>query len=287
MTKLSIVTINYNDAKGLERTLSSVWNEQTYSNFEHIVIDGGSTDGSVDVIKRYTDKLAYWVSEPDKGIYNAMNKGIDKAQGEYLLFLNSGDWLEKESILRIFSKNFSEDIVYGNFTLVCKNGEKKLKTFSKQIDYKLLYLDSLGHQSTLIRRELFDSELYREDFKIISDWVFFIDHIILGKCSTRYIDVNISFFNDEGISSNPKYRDMVFEERSKYTEELLESKLFPVSILNNIINYITNENYRYKGYLSYIADNDIDRFSSPWVLHHTRKCVRTLLKLKKLLGVRR
>ena len=152
LPKLSIITINYNNTRGLEKTLSSVWNDQTYSNFEHIVIDGGSTDGSVDVIKKYADKLTYWVSEPDKGIYNAMNKGILKAKGEYLLFLNSGDYLCNEALSEIFSENFSEDIVYGNFTLLCKNGEKKIKTFSEQVDYNLLYLESIGHQSTLIKR---------------------------------------------------------------------------------------------------------------------------------------
>ena len=94
MPQLSIITINRNDAKGLEHTLKSVWKMQTFKDFEHIIIDGASCDGSVDVIKKYATKLAYWISEPDKGVYNAMNKGIVKAQGEYLLFLNSGDWLE-------------------------------------------------------------------------------------------------------------------------------------------------------------------------------------------------
>ena len=121
----------------------------------------------------------------------------------------------------------------------------------------------------------------------MSDWVFFIDHIILKKCSTRYIDVNISIFNDEGISSNPQCRSMVFAERNRYTEELFASKLFPVSILNYIINDILEENSRYKGYVFYITDNDVDKFSSSWILHHTRKCVRVLFKLKKFLGVRR
>lgn len=91
MPKLSIITVNLNDYKGLEKTLKSVWENQSFSDFEHIVIDGASTDGSVDVIKRYANKLAYWVSEPDSGIYNAMNKGILKAKGDYLLFLNGRD----------------------------------------------------------------------------------------------------------------------------------------------------------------------------------------------------
>ena len=90
MKKISIITINYNNCEGLRRTIESVVN-QTCRDFEYIIIDGGSTDGSVDVIKRYADNIDYWVSEPDKGIYNAMNKGIRMATGDYVQILNSGD----------------------------------------------------------------------------------------------------------------------------------------------------------------------------------------------------
>ena len=82
--KLSVITINYNNRDGLKKTIESVVN-QTYKDFEYIIIDGGSTDGSVEVLKEYSDKIDYWVSEPDKGIYNAMNKGIDIAKGEYVM----------------------------------------------------------------------------------------------------------------------------------------------------------------------------------------------------------
>ena len=99
--KLSVITINLNDAEGLQKTLRSVWERQSFTDFEHIVIDGASTDGSVEVIKKYADKLAYWVSEPDKGIYSAMNKGIVRARGEYLLFINSGDWLADDVLAKV------------------------------------------------------------------------------------------------------------------------------------------------------------------------------------------
>ncbi len=95
---LSIITINYNDKFGLERTIKSV-QEQTFTNFEHIIIDGGSTDGSKEVIEANKNSFSYWVSEPDKGIYNAMNKGIKEAKGEYLFFLNSGDHLNGQNAL--------------------------------------------------------------------------------------------------------------------------------------------------------------------------------------------
>ena len=111
--KLSIITINLNNAAGLRKTIESVVN-QTFTDYEYLIIDGGSTDGSVEVIKEFADKITYWVSEPDKGIYNAMNKGILKARGEYLQFLNSGDWLvDNEVLFRVFSLNHFEDILYG------------------------------------------------------------------------------------------------------------------------------------------------------------------------------
>ena len=104
--KLSIITINFNDAKGLEKTIQSVIN-QTYKDFEYIVVDGASTDGSVDVIKKYSNKLTHWVSEPDTGIYNAMNKGTRMASGEYCLYLNSGDFLADNDVLeKAFNYNF-------------------------------------------------------------------------------------------------------------------------------------------------------------------------------------
>ena len=102
MNKISIITVNYNDREGLKKTIESVIN-QTWQDFEFIIIDGGSTDGSREVIEQYKDKIDYWISEPDKGIYNAMNKGIKAASGEFLLFLNSGD--------RLIDKNITEKVI--------------------------------------------------------------------------------------------------------------------------------------------------------------------------------
>ena len=118
---LSIITINRNNAAGLRKTIESVVS-QTYTDFDYIIIDGASTDESVDVIKEYADRITYWVSEPDTGIYNAMNKGILKANGEYCLFLNSGDWLYDNDVLNdVFSISPTEDIVYGNDVFIGAN----------------------------------------------------------------------------------------------------------------------------------------------------------------------
>ena len=112
--RLSVITINMNNRKGLERTIKSVVC-QIFADFEYIVIDGASVDGSADVIREYADKIHYWISEPDTGIYNAMNKGILQAKGDYCLFLNSGDALYTTTVLEeVFNQNFSEDIIIGN-----------------------------------------------------------------------------------------------------------------------------------------------------------------------------
>lgn len=111
--KLSIITVNLNNLEGLKKTYDSVVC-QTFTDYEWLVIDGGSTDGSREFIEQHQDKFAYWCSEPDKGIYNAMNKGIVRAKGEYLNFMNSGDCFAcEETVAEVFGKNRTADILYG------------------------------------------------------------------------------------------------------------------------------------------------------------------------------
>lgn len=141
---LSIITINYNDAVGLEQTMESVLGQQ-FSAFEYIVIDGGSNDGSVAVIKQRESQLAYWVSEKDTGIYNAMNKGIAVARGQFLLFLNGGDLLTSETALQDFISHpsFQGDIIYGDYKF--ENGEK---VYPDRLYPAYFMKTSLPHQST-------------------------------------------------------------------------------------------------------------------------------------------
>ena len=111
--KFSIITVNYNNKEGLRNTIESVIH-QTYRDFEYIVIDGGSTDGSVDILKKYDQQINYWVSEKDSGIYNAMNKGISKAHGEYLNFMNSGDcFYALDNLERVAKYQYETDFIVG------------------------------------------------------------------------------------------------------------------------------------------------------------------------------
>ena len=201
MMTLSIITINKNNAAGLERTCQSVVC-QTFENFEWIVIDGASNDTSVDIINKYAYKMAYWISEPDTGIYNAMNKGIRKAQGEYCLFLNSGDWLISsstlESVFNEINSTFPADIYFSD--LVKSDGT--VNHYSKNITINDLLDGPISHQNSLIRRSLFvEHGYYNENLRISSDWEFFLKESWKYKTKFSHIETNISIFDVHGIGS--------------------------------------------------------------------------------------
>lgn len=229
--KLSVITINLNNVDGLRKTITSVIN-QIFSDYEYIIIDGGSTDGSVEVIKEYAEKITYWVSEPDKGIYNAMNKGILKAKGEYLQFLNSGDWLVDNKVLtQVFVNYKNADILYGDLIRHYEEGNETLQTF-KNTTFNLqclIYNQSLPHPASFIKSKLFENDLYDENFKIMSDWIFFLKKIVLESCSTYYLGYPIVYFNMEGISSRKNMHYIIAEE-----SEVALSNIFPQLVLSDI-----------------------------------------------------
>lgn len=195
--KLSIVTINYNNKEGLENTINSVAN-QTCHDFEYVVIDGGSTDGSVDMIKENARHIHYWVSEKDTGIYHAMNKGVKASNGDYCLFLNSGDILIDSGIVgRILSYPFSSEIVSGQVKYT-NGGVSKTP---KRVSMKTFVLGSLPHQATFIKRELLLENPYDERFHIGGDWRFFIQTLIYKNVSYERIPEIVSLFDTSGVSS--------------------------------------------------------------------------------------
>lgn len=195
--KLSIITINYNNRDGLRKTIESVVS-QTFSDFEYVVIDGGSTDGSVEVIKEYADRIDYWVSERDKGIYNAMNKGAFAAHGEYLLFLNSGDALyEKDVLQKVFESRPEADIVSCN--LISDNG--KVMPVPQAVTFEFFIQGTLPHPSTFIKRELFEKHSYDERYKISADWEFFMFVLVKLNASYQALPHIVSVFDTTGISS--------------------------------------------------------------------------------------
>lgn len=199
--KLSIITINYNDCEGLRRTIQSVAS-QSFKDFEYIVIDGGSTDGSKDIIEKYKDHLNVAISEKDTGIYNAMNKGASFATGEYLLFLNSGDTLVNNSVLsRLMRSDFSEDIV--SCRMIWFDDKKQyLNTPPKNVSLFTFIGGSLPHPSTIIRNTIFKKiGGYSEGYRIISDWCFFVDALLQYNASYTTSDIVLSKFNGYGLST--------------------------------------------------------------------------------------
>ena len=260
--KLSIITINYNNTEGLRKTLASVA-AQTYADIEHIIVDGGSTDGSVEIIREYADNqvkgyrlevkgeensiadisaftpytlhhtpsahVVRWISEKDKGIYNAMNKGIEMATGEYIEILNSGDILFDSQVTQRMIEHLDQinaerkesiGILYGNMIKVNAQGQVVGKSRYTEYSLRQFYSSTLNHDCAYIRRDLFEEYgLYDENLKIVSDWKWYLQAIGLGRVKPEYVDIDVTIFDDGGISeTNLALRNA---ERRKMLEELL------------------------------------------------------------------
>ena len=229
---LSIITINRNNAVGLEKTMRSVA-AQIDGDFEYVVIDGASTDGSVEVIRSFESSLGErlkWISEPDKGIYNAMNKGIAMATGDYLQFLNSGDSLVSNDITLRMTEALKNkgypSILYGNMLKDMPGGKAmRDRCFAgREISFLGFYTGSLNHSSAYIRRSLFNRYgMYDEGFKIVSDWKWFLQAIILGGEKPVYVDMDVTLFDMNGISEKNKALDKT--ERRRVLNELIPSTI--------------------------------------------------------------
>jgi glycosyltransferase involved in cell wall biosynthesis len=235
--KLSVITINFNNRQGLEKTFKSVF-AQSFCDFEYLVIDGGSTDGSVEVITNYEkritkgelpDRTFRWVSEPDNGIYHAMNKAIAKSRGEYCYFLNSGDALAADDVLaKIFADGCTESFICGNYILDQK-GILEYNSPYKYRDWRFslydIYSGFLAHQAFFIKREMFDKySLYDESLRIMSDWKLFFIAIGINGESVDYKDVFISIYDTEGLSSRIGGK-VLYEEKLKVAQEELSPQL--------------------------------------------------------------
>lgn len=211
--KISIITVNYNDLKGLTKTVESV-QEQSWQEFEHIVIDGGSTDGSITYLQENHHLFSHWVSEPDRGVYQAMNKGIFVANAKYVLFLNSGDnFFNKNALKNAVASLEDNDLVYCNQMVI---GQKKrfLKTYPNSLSFAYFLQDNIPHQATFIKRSLFETYgMFDENLKIIGDWKFFIDCICKYQVSYKHLDVTLVNFYLGGLSSTKENRHIMDSEK--------------------------------------------------------------------------
>ena len=175
MPKISIITVNLNNKIGLQKTAESVFN-QTFKDYEFIIIDGSSNDGSKEYIGEIKNKLTQFVSEKDTGIYNAMNKGIKMAKGDYVYFLNSGDIFYEKTTLASATEKMCEDIgLYYGDLIYSWPKKQEIVSFPSKLSYQFFVIDNINHQACFIKKSLFDEIFYyNENYKIISDWEFLI-----------------------------------------------------------------------------------------------------------------
>jgi glycosyltransferase involved in cell wall biosynthesis len=201
--KISIITIVFNDAIGLEKTIKSVIN-QTYDNVEYIIIDGGSTDGTLDIIKKYESEVTYWVSEPDEGVYDAMNKGIDLVTGQWINFMNAGDiFYSNEVVKEIFdNQQYQAKIIYGDH--VNDRNSYLEKVPAKSVD-NLWKGMVFCHQSAFIDAQYHKKHKYSLQYSIAGDFDFFCN-AFKNKARFQHIDKTVSIFLMGGLSSVQNYR---------------------------------------------------------------------------------
>ena len=232
MNKISIITVNYNDAEGLRKTLASVAS-QTYRDIEHIIIDGGSNDDSVSIIQSYEESInqlsnpfkIIWISKKDKGIYDAMNKGVSISSGEYLLFLNGGDVMASDAAIENVLPHLTEaDFIIGR-SYFSKNGKRCGKSpLLSENDMSMynMYLHGINHQSAFIRRNLLINTPYDTSVRISADWLFFVQAIVLHSATMKFVDLFFSDYDLTGVSSN---NEAVLKERQEILMKVLPERI--------------------------------------------------------------
>jgi len=243
--KLSVITVTLNNLPGLKRTMESVFS-QNYDSFEWIVIDGGSNDGSKTLLEDNTRHISYWISESDKGIYNAMNKGIRQANGEYVLFLNSGDWLFSTSTLRdCFNSEHTEDILYGEISFRRGQEEYQRSELPDNLGFNFLAWNFIGHSSNcFIKRQRLLEYPYDENLKIVSDWKFYLQAAFAGA-TFKHLDMCVGCYDLSGISE--RSRELSRKERKMVFEECIP----PI---------VKNDAYQNKQLEAYLANTSIEEF---------------------------
>ena len=223
MKKFSIITINFNNKEGLRKTLDSVVC-QTFTDYELIVIDGGSTDGGAALLEEYEKYITFGVSEPDKGVYNAQNKGVQHASGEYCIFMNSGDLFYSNDVLECVAKELKDgvDIAVGNTYFYKNESENRYAYAPEYITLWRVYI-GINHQSAFIKRQLLLNNPYDETLKICADWKFWLQELVKNERSYQRLNKTVALYDMNGISSKEKAR--------LAEEHCVMQQLFPQAIV--------------------------------------------------------
>ncbi len=251
MFKLSVITVNYNDKTGLSKTITSVLS-QTNQNFEFIIIDGNSNDGSVDLLKLQSANRVNWVSENDDGVYDAQNKGIGKSNGEYLLFLNSGDSFYSNNVVETFLKMLeasSAQIIYGNSNLLLVDNVSEILTPPHVLDNQFWYRGTLNHQAVFIKKSLFDHYgIYETRYKVCADFNFFLKCFVNNAAIFQHFDCVVCNYDQTGTGVSRENFDAMMIERQEVLHKYLSEAQLDVmrkkyqeslSLKHRILNEVT------------------------------------------------
>lgn len=248
--KLSIITVNLNNCEGLRRTIDSVVS-QTFTDYEWIIVDGGSTDGSKELIEQNASRFKYWCCEPDNGVYAAMNKGVAHATGKYLQFLNSGDWLyDANTLEHVFRQiDGNSDIYYGDMVQVNDGGHLNPISYPDKLGFFYFPYGNICHQATFYRRSLFEQTPYDESFSIVSDWALNLSFLFKG-CTFKHIRQLIVYYDNQGRSS--------YADKKHHIERTTAfDRYVPNQIKNDLAWY--EDNYHFTRH----------RRSTRWIMDHT------------------
>ncbi|MBT8256011.1 MAG: glycosyltransferase [Bacteroidia bacterium] len=273
MPIISVITVNYNNASGLENTLQSVA-AQSLEDFEYVVVDGNSSDHSKEVLSVYSKDITRWISEPDTGVYQAMNKGIRLANGKYVLFLNSGDTFVGPDVLKKVQQRLAggKDIYYGDLKFIWKRKEQQ-RSYPKNLSFEFFLERSLPHPGSFIKKELFDQLFYySEDLSIVSDWEFFICAICKEKVSYEHLEMVISNFDLQGMSNDPENKEKIQLERLEVIKKHFPARYEGVLLLKQDEEArLQSNNRNKKSYISKWSSKLSRKFKGAWRSVYSRK----------------
>jgi len=222
VTRFSIITVCLNEAETIRGTCESICS-QSFQGFEWIVIDGCSTDGTLDVLSEYEHRIDHLISEADAGLYDAMNKGLRLAKGKYLLFLNAGDSLVGAQVLDVVSKVPDVDLIYGDLCCISEDNATFVKVFPDVLSKYYLLKQMMPHQASFIRRTLFDKYGdYDTSLKIAADYDLFVRFLYIHRISYIHVPQTLAVFVTDGLSSRADQREL-----RKNENHLVRKKYFP------------------------------------------------------------
>lgn len=200
---VSIITVVYNGETHIQQTIDSVYN-QTYKNIEYIIVDGLSTDGTIDILKQNEDKITHWSSEADRGLYDAMNKGIHKAKGELIGIINSDDWYELDTVDTVvnhYLKDKSKAIFHGDRFDVYEDGSRHIYPFNPSILKFKYFVMTYNHPSMFITKEEYKKHVYNPNLKVYSDVQFVLEAFLKDRSKFVYINKPLVNFRLGGASA--------------------------------------------------------------------------------------